>query len=513
MPKVEVMRWLECFILCGLTLLGASNFALAQQAAPQNFVAFVDSTARVCPASETDLKPPDKTDAKCTEVQMSDVDPQDKHIWALFDLRISDHMLDSYEPLGIGLSAKTSSFIYINGREVGRNGQPADNHEAERVGRMDVVFPLREGVLRAGNNQIAIRMSSHSGLLSLNSPVHSVYVSPYERPQSRMLRRYAPSLLPFGVFILGALYFLTMSVVGKQRIRAGLLGAMSASAAFQLFAEVSRSLFAYTYPWHDYRLIVILACSALFGICLSAYVVRVFGRIHQWRWFSFIGLTIILAMFIPKGFDAKAGTVLLSQTFLSLGIVLFYRAGGLSKAIAFSTALFIFGVTNVFAQGQFLDMYFFYGVATLMMFLFVQQALAYGKEQALRQTEKIRANKLQLVLDQRQEKTKPVILSLSEAGKIHRVAAENIVFISGADDYIEVMLSSGKTRLISSTLAEIEAQLPSLFLRVHRSHIVNTSFIKGLSREPSGTGCLTLIQGNTIPVSRRIMPSVRKALI
>ena len=507
------MRWFRFFVMCGLMLFGVSNFAIAQNISSQSYVAFVDSAAYVCPASETDLTPPDKTDATCTKMQIEDVDPQGKHIWALFTLRISDVMLDSYEPLGIGLSAKASSFIYINGREVGRNGLPADSREAERLGRMDVAFPLHDGILRAGDNQIAIRVSSHSGLLSLGRPVHNIYVSTYERQQSRMLRRYAPSFLPFGVFILGALYFLIMSVVGKQRLRAGLLGIMSASVACQLFAEVSRSLFAYTYPWHDYRLIVILACSVVFGICLSAYVVRVFGRVHQWRWYALIGLAVILAMFIPKGFDTKAGTVLLSQTFLSFGIVLFYRANNPNKVIAFSITLFVFGAANFFAQGQFLDVYYFYGVAFLMMFLFAQQALAYGKEQVMRQKEEIRANKLQLVLEQRQEKNKPATLSLSEAGKIHRIAAESIIFISGADDYIEVMLSSGKTRLITSTLAEMEAQLPSFFLRVHRSHIVNTNFIKNLDREPSGTGKLTLTQGNVIPVSRRIMPSVRKALI
>jgi DNA-binding LytR/AlgR family response regulator len=104
-------------------------------------------------------------------------------------------------------------------------------------------------------------------------------------------------------------------------------------------------------------------------------------------------------------------------------------------------------------------------------------------------------------------------MSLLEAGQVHRVPTDDIVSISGADDYIEVKLKSGKSRLISSTLAEMEASLPSFFLRVHRSHIVNTNYIESLNREPTGTGILTLAHGGSLPVSRRIMPSVRKALV
>lgn len=506
------MSLLKYFIVWWWMLFGVSGFAAAQSTRVQTDVIFAGNSAIICPASVTDMSPPDRTGAKCREVDFQNIDPQGKHIWVFLNLRIPAETLDSYEPLGLGISAKAASIIYINDREVGRNGFPSDTANTETAGRMDAVFPLREGVLVAGQNNIAIRLSSHLGTLTLGRPIHNVYISTYESPQSRILRRYSPSLLPFGVFILGALYFLVMAIVGKQRVKAALLSGMSATIGVQLFAEVSRGLFAYRYPWHDTRLIVILLCSALFGVLLSFYIERVFESKHQWRWLAVILLVSLLAILLPKDFDLKATTSLLLQTVLSLVIVLFYWRKDPLKTAMFSIALIISGMINFLTQGQFLDVYFFYVIALLMLFLFGQQALAYGQEQALHQEEQIRANKLQLVLDQRQEESQPAILSLSEAGKIHRIAADDIISISGADDYIEVMLKTGKTRLVSSTLTEMEAQLPSFFLRVHRSHIVNTNFIKSLIRETSGTGSLTLTQGKTIPVSRRIMPSVRRAL-
>lgn len=65
---------------------------------------------------------------------------------------------------------------------------------------------------------------------------------------------------------------------------------------------------------------------------------------------------------------------------------------------------------------------------------------------------------------------------------------------------------------LAGSLSEMEDTLPATFLRVHRSHLINVMFVKSLNREPSGTGTLTLVEGSDIPVSRRVMPSVRQAL-
>jgi DNA-binding LytR/AlgR family response regulator len=67
--------------------------------------------------------------------------------------------------------------------------------------------------------------------------------------------------------------------------------------------------------------------------------------------------------------------------------------------------------------------------------------------------------------------------------------------------------------LHSGSLAALEKELPPLFLRVHRSHIVSLEQITDLVRLPSGVGELHLRNGLVIPVSRRVMPQVRRAFI
>lgn len=502
----------HAFACIGLFFLGVSWGAPALSAQIEGVVVFPVGDVTVCPATMTDVVPPDPRHASCQQMPLQKVNPQGSHIWVFLKIIVPGDMLDSYEPLGFGISAKASSFAYINNREIGRNGSPAYNFSEETIGRMDVAFPLRDGVLREGQNQVAIRMSSHAGLYELRQPIHHIFIGPYEKPQSRILRDYSLSFFPFGVFILGAIYFLVMAVVGKQSFRAALLSLMSASVACQLFAEVSRGLFAYDYPWHDYRLSFILAGSIVFGVCLFVYVVHIFGRAHQRRWFALIGIVTAFALLVPQGFDAKAAFSLLSQALLSLGCAVFYWKNNRRKTVSFSAALIAFGTIIIFSKGEFLDIYYFYVVAALMVFLFIQQALAYGEEQTRRQEEELRANTLQTVLDQREQDVSPQTLSLSEAGKIHRVSTADIICISGADDYVEVKLKTGTSRLMSSTLTALEKQLPSIFLRVHRSHIVNTRYIESLEREGSGTGRLLMACGETIPVSRRIMPTIRKAL-
>ena len=65
---------------------------------------------------------------------------------------------------------------------------------------------------------------------------------------------------------------------------------------------------------------------------------------------------------------------------------------------------------------------------------------------------------------------------------------ERIAALSGAGDYVEVHLLDGRKMLHSGSLATLEKELPTTFLRVHRSHIVDLEQITELLRHPSWVG-------------------------
>jgi DNA-binding LytR/AlgR family response regulator len=123
-----------------------------------------------------------------------------------------------------------------------------------------------------------------------------------------------------------------------------------------------------------------------------------------------------------------------------------------------------------------------------------------------------RSRQLELVLEQLRQKNAPKQLAIVSVGKIDRISVDRIECCNGADDYTELVLTDGTRILHNGTLADLERELPATFLRVHRSHIVNSAFVVQLDRETSGTGRLLLSSGMTVPVSRRTMPKVRDAL-
>ena len=118
----------------------------------------------------------------------------------------------------------------------------------------------------------------------------------------------------------------------------------------------------------------------------------------------------------------------------------------------------------------------------------------------------------ELVLAGLQEEAAETVLSVKSSGRLSRVAASDIAYISGAGDYTEIVTTTGDTLLHSATLTELEKSLPAFFLRVHRSYLVNTRQIASLERNSAGTGELRLVTKQHLPVSRRIMPKVKAAL-
>lgn len=62
------------------------------------------------------------------------------------------------------------------------------------------------------------------------------------------------------------------------------------------------------------------------------------------------------------------------------------------------------------------------------------------------------------------------------------------------------------------TLKELDSQLPDSFLRIHRSYIVNISYIDKIARSFTSTIELTLKNGTVLPVSQTYSTQVRKKL-
>ena len=475
----------------------------------------VDSVI-TCPAQKGDTKPPVFSGRGCRAGSFGAVDPQHTTLWLRATVTVSSTMLDQPAPLGLFVSGKAASTAWVNGRRLGNSGRPGMDAPLETPGRMDAVIPIPRSVLHKGVNHIVLYMSGHWGFLHLTRPMHVLGIGIYADPTDQILRAYWPSLITFGIFLLGLLYFGIRSLRGADRAGSLLLCLISLFAAGQLLAETARGLYPYRYPFHDLRLILIVICSLGFGLCLTAHVIRRFRPPRPLRSFAAVALVTIGVVTITRYYDGKAMFAMLGPVlFCALGTA-FWAWKRKPGAAVYCVALIVFGTLSFFFGGQFLNAVFFYLVAALLLFLFAQQAAVLAREQQLRVALASHAQQLEAALDQAQTRQPSQAQShkikIVDTGRIELVSTDQITHCSGAGDYVELNFADGRKRLHNGSLNEIEAELPSAFLRVHRSHIVNTAFVESLKREPSGVGRLCITTGEIVPVSRRIMPMVRRTI-
>jgi len=89
-----------------------------------------------------------------------------------------------------------------------------------------------------------------------------------------------------------------------------------------------------------------------------------------------------------------------------------------------------------------------------------------------------------------------------DGARVHVVPSASIAWIEAQDDYVAIS-AGGKTHLKNGRMAELEQGLdPALFLRVHRSYIVNVGAIARIEAPTKDSWCAVLADGKRIPVSR-----------
>jgi two-component system LytT family response regulator len=92
-------------------------------------------------------------------------------------------------------------------------------------------------------------------------------------------------------------------------------------------------------------------------------------------------------------------------------------------------------------------------------------------------------------------------LFVRERGRVTPVSVRGIVRFEGCDDY--VVIHTATRRLVASLrMSDLEASLPSDFLRIHRSHIVNLAAVESFAMEEGGRFTVVLRDGTRLAVSR-----------
>jgi len=112
------------------------------------------------------------------------------------------------------------------------------------------------------------------------------------------------------------------------------------------------------------------------------------------------------------------------------------------------------------------------------------------------------------------------ILAIKDAGEVSRVPVKDIIWIDAAGDYMCVHARSESnanaqenTHILRKTMKQLEEHLdPKIFIRNHRSTIVNKNYIQKFCSQINGEYFLVLKNGKELKVSRSYKEKVKQAI-
>lgn len=419
------------------------------------------------------------------------IDPQGREVW----IRTTLAAPTDDRPHALYLAGIVSSEVWLNGERLGNNGQPGRSAATEKPGLYQMALLIRDSLWRPQGNVLVVHLSSFHGGLRLQHPVGKLTVAPYPAPNRSAFL--AVTFVAAGALFAAAFGFGVIHLLRRTGTSLT-LAAMAAVAGLQAIVESLRSLFAYAYPLHLWRLTGIWFLAAAFSILLVSYAA---SRFLPKARLGLTGVAVIAvaATWLIPGYDWKTGSALIIGAGLATVAAVIGvrdRRPGARLSLAY-LALFL-GVGFLFPQWL-LDLSFFLLAAGLVLPLLMVEVVRLGREDQGREAALTRAA------------NQPDRLTVASSRGVELVPVVDIIAVVGADDYVELRLTAGRCLLHAARLDRLETELPAGFLRIHRSVIANLALATGYARN-GGRMTLLMQDGASLPISRRRLPALREAL-
>ncbi|WP_395338367.1 LytTR family transcriptional regulator DNA-binding domain-containing protein [Ningiella sp. W23] len=469
-----------------------------------------------CPATETKLSLVEFDAPQCKHFSMHGYYMSQGAVWVEFTLEIPQRVLDSNLPLGFFLSGRNSARVFVNSIEIGTKGLPGLDAQSEVTGPYDWVAYLPRELVSSNTLLVQIQLSAFRNLRPSFSPFNTLKVDEYDSPTRVYYYHYSPILVPLGIILVAIVYLITtLFLKGRENAasdRSSLyfLLFMTVVGLLQLVTEMYRGLVVYDYYVHDIRLAIITFFAVLFGQALLIQSIR---RLEHVKLLVIVPIAFALVLasqfsYLDPDLDAAASIKIPA---VLAGCILAYSAikHRLKTLVPAFTLIAFAAIIEIFPE-DFLDIYLYYCIAGLLLLMLMFEAYKHNRQLLIVAQERERADKLQLALDLQATDAVTQTLAIKQAGEVLKCPVEDILYCKGAGDYAEIRVNE-KTILYSGSLKNLIAKLPSSFIKVHRSYLVNARHIRSLKRLNTGTGEIKLSNNENIPVSRRVLPKLKSS--
>jgi two-component system, LytTR family, response regulator len=102
---------------------------------------------------------------------------------------------------------------------------------------------------------------------------------------------------------------------------------------------------------------------------------------------------------------------------------------------------------------------------------------------------------------------------VQKSEKLFNLPVEDIIYLEASGDY--TVISTKNDQFVSSSgIGKLEELMnPDKFIRVHRSTIINLTFLKEIERHFNGGMIVKMQNGKTFPVSRTYAKMIRKKVV
>jgi len=102
-----------------------------------------------------------------------------------------------------------------------------------------------------------------------------------------------------------------------------------------------------------------------------------------------------------------------------------------------------------------------------------------------------------IVRNYREPENRQIILPTTEGFEV--VKSDDIVRLRGNGNFTDIHMSDGSKRMVCRFLKHFDEMLTTPFVRVHKSHIINTQYVRAYHR--SAGGYVTFADGAEVPIS------------
>ncbi|GAB4520606.1 MAG: LytTR family DNA-binding domain-containing protein [Parvularculaceae bacterium] len=413
--------------------------------------------------------------------------------------RVTPELANGSRPLALSLSGRFASETYLNGVRLGANGRPAAEPSDEIPGAIDAAFPIPDGLIKPGENEFLIAFSAHSNILEYGMLLQRLELG-YARADSRRpISQYTAPIIAIGLLIFTTLFLSGLREPAPPATPMLLLSAIAAAG----FAEISRSLINYPYPYHFLRIGVLAAAGFACGFLMWRYARSRWAPALSRRWDLLVLLALIAVMLTARTLDPFAARVFAIGAGAALIVLAAARLRGANIPLGLAASLAVFALLAIFDDSLFLDRWLYVASIPIAANILWIETAARAARAARAAPALRRPAAGQPDLDR---------LRLKSRRGVQLIPLDAIRSIHGAGNYVEIALADGRQILHTEKLNNLADKLPGNFFRLHRSHIVNLTCVETLHGGRGGKYAVRLFDGSELPVARSRVADLRRRI-